>query len=143
MDTKEKRWQRYLAQIKAFRLMDDDFMTKCFEDNTECVELMLKIILNKSDLKVIEAKTQVFILNLKNRSVRLDVLATDNEGQKYNIEIQRANSGAGFKRARYNSSMIDINMLQKKSGLRQPTGNLYYIHHRTRCYRQRPALIQN
>ena len=113
MDTKEKRWQRYLAQIKAFRLMDDDFMTKCFEDNTECVELMLKIILNKSDLKVIEAKTQVFILNLKNRSVRLDVLATDNEGQKYNIEIQRANSGAGFKRARYNSSMIDINMLQK------------------------------
>ena len=113
MDTKEKRWQRYLAQIKAFRLMDDDFMTKCFEDNTECVELMLKIILNKPDLKVIEAKTQVFILNLKNRSVRLDVLATDNEGQKYNIEIQRANSGAGFKRARYNSSMIDINMLQK------------------------------
>ncbi len=113
MDTKEKRWQRYLVQIKAFRLMDDDFMTKCFEDNTECVELMLKIILNKSDLKVIEAKTQVFILNLKNRSVRLDVLATDNEGQKYNIEIQRANSGAGFKRARYNSSMIDINMLQK------------------------------
>ena len=143
MDTKEKRWQRYLAQIKAFRLMDDDFMTKCFEDNTECVELMLKIILNKPDLKVIEAKTQVFILNLKNRSVRLDVLATDNEGQKYNIEIQRANSGAGFKRARYNSSMIDINMLQKKSGLRQPTGNLYYIHHRTRCYRQGPALIQN
>ncbi len=61
MDTKEKCWQRYLVQIKAFRLMDDDFMTKCFEDNTECVELMLKIILNKSDLKVIEAKTQVFI----------------------------------------------------------------------------------
>ena len=115
MDTKEKRWQRYLAQIKAFRLMDDDFMTKCFEDNTECVELMLKIILNKSDLKVIEAKTQVFILNLKNRSVRLDVLATDNEGQKYNIEIQRANSGAGFKRARYNSSMIDASQLLKGS----------------------------
>ena len=110
MDTKEKRWQRYLAQIKAFRLMDDDFMTKCFEDKTECVELMLKIILNKSDLKVIEAKTQVFILNLKNRSVRLDVLATDNEGQKYNIEIQRANSG--FKRAIFNSIMIDIIMLQ-------------------------------
>lgn len=51
--------------------------------------------------------------NLLNRSVRLDVLATDSTGKKYNIEIQRADKGAGAKRARYNSSMMDTNLLQK------------------------------
>ena len=64
-------------------------------------------------MQVIEAKTQVFVLNLKNRSVKLDVLASDGTGCKYNIEIQRENSGAGYKRARYHSSMVDVEMLQK------------------------------
>ena len=100
MNEYEERQQRFLEKLKAFRLMDDDFMTKCFEDNIECVELLLRIILNKPDLQVIEAKTQVFVLNLKNRSVKLDVLASDGTGCKYNIEIQRENSGAGYKRAK-------------------------------------------
>lgn len=113
MNEYEERQQRFLEKLKAFRLMDDDFMTKCFEDNIECVELLLRIILNKPDLQVIEAKTQVFVLNLKNRSVKLDVLASDGTGCKYNIEIQRENSGAGYKRARYHSSMVDVEMLQK------------------------------
>ena len=109
----EERQQRFLEKLKAFRLMDDDFMTKCFEDNIECVELLLRIILDKSDLQVIEAKTQVFMINLKNRSVKLDVLAADSIGRKYNIEIQQENKGAGYKRARYHSSMVDVDMLQK------------------------------
>ena len=32
--------------------MDDEFMTKCFEDNAECTELVLRIIMDKDDLKV-------------------------------------------------------------------------------------------
>ena len=39
MNEYEERQQRFLEKLKAFRLMDDDFMTKCFEDNIECVEL--------------------------------------------------------------------------------------------------------
>ena len=34
-------------------------------------------------------------------------------GHKFNIEIQRADKGAGRKRARYNSSMMDANLLEK------------------------------
>jgi len=110
---KQQRQQKYQEKIKAFRLMDDEFMTKCFENNIECVELVLGIILGRQDLQVIEVKTQVFVENLSNRSVRLDVLAEDGSGRKYNIEIQRAKKGAGYKRARYNSSMMDLNLLQK------------------------------
>ncbi len=93
--------------------MDDDFLTKCFEGNTECIELVLRIVLNMPDLNVLDVRTQVFVENLLNRSVRLDVLATDSTGRKFNIEIQRADKGAGRKRARYNSSMMDANLLKR------------------------------
>ncbi len=40
-----------------------------------------------------------------------NIYATDSQGKKYNIEIQRAEKGAGAKRARYNSSLIDSDIL--------------------------------
>lgn len=109
----EQRHKEDLQRLRGFRLLDDDFMTKCFEGNPESIELVLQIVLDKQELKVIDVRTQVFVENLLNRSVRLDVLATDSTGKKYNIEVQRADKGAGKKRARYNSSMLDANVLKK------------------------------
>lgn len=111
MEQINKRHEEILQRIRGFRLMDDDFMTKCFEDSPECTELVLHIVLNKPDLKVQEVKVQYTIKNLQGRSVRLDIYATDGSGKKYNIEIQRADKGAGRKRARYNSSLMDTNTL--------------------------------
>ena len=74
---------------------------------------MLQIVLEIPDLEIVDVRTQVFVENLLKRSVRLDVLATDSAGKKINVEIQRADRGAGRKRARYNSSMMDANLLQK------------------------------
>ena len=93
--------------------MDDDFMTKCFEGDPQYIQFVLRIILNKPDLVVVDVRTQVFMENLLNRSVRLDILATDSTGKKFNIEIQRSDKGAGRKRARFNSSMMDVTLLQK------------------------------
>ncbi len=112
-ETMDRKHQEDLQRLRGFRLLDDDFLTKCFEGNTECIELVLQIVLDKPDLKVVDVRTQVFVENLLNRSVRLDVLATDSAGRKFNIEIQRADKGAGRKRARYNSSMMDANLLEK------------------------------
>lgn len=67
----------------------------------------------KPDLEVLDVHTQVFVENLLNRSVRLDILATDSTGAKFNVEVQRSDKGAGRKRARYNSSMMDANLLKK------------------------------
>lgn len=105
--------QEDLQRLRNFRLLDDDFFTKCFEGDIACIQLVLRIVLEKNDLEVIEVRTQVFVENLLNHSVRLDVLASDRLGRKYNIEIQRADRGAGRKRARYNSSMMDANLLRK------------------------------
>lgn len=76
-----KKHEEDLERLKGFRLLDDDFLTKCFEGKTDCIELVLKIILEKPELKVLDAHTQVFVENLLNRSVRFDVLATDNSGK--------------------------------------------------------------
>lgn len=108
--TNEKQ-KELLEKIKEFRLFDDDFMSKVFENNYECIELLLHIIMEMPDLKVTEARTQYSIKNLLGRSVRLDIDAVDTVGKKYNIEVQRADKGAGVKRARYNSSVIDANSL--------------------------------
>ena len=103
-----------LALIANFRLMDDDFMSKCLENAPECIELMLRIILGKKDLKVVRSQTEYPIKSLQGRGVRFDVFARDSKGREYDIEIQRANDGAEPKRARYNSALMDANAL--KSG---------------------------
>ena len=104
----------YLAEIERFRLMDDDFMSKCLENAPECIELMLQIILGKKDLKVIKSQTEYPIKSLQGRGVRFDVFARDSKGREYDIEIQRADKGAEPRRARYNSALMDANAL--KSG---------------------------
>ena len=55
----------YLAEIERFRLMDDDFMSKCLENAPECIELILQIILDKKDLKVVKSQTEYPIKNLQ------------------------------------------------------------------------------
>ena len=109
----DQRHQEDLQRLRGFRLLDDDFLTKCFEGDTKYIQLVLRIVLGMPDLEVVDVRTQVFVENLLNRSVRLDVLATDSTGRKINVEIQRSDKGAGRKRARYNSSMMDANLLQK------------------------------
>ena len=111
MENSQKMKQEMLQKLKAFCLFDDDFMSKVFEDNYECIELILHIIMDKPDLKVQIAQIQYSIKNLEGRSVRLDIHAIDTIGKKYNIEVQREDKGASPKRARYNSSVIDTKSL--------------------------------
>ena len=102
----------YLELIENFRLMDDTFMSKCLENAPECIELMLRIIIGKKDLKVVKSQTEYPIKSLQGRGVRFDVFARDSEGKEYDIEIQRADKGAEPRRARYNSALMDANALK-------------------------------
>ena len=114
---KDSETEKMLQRIKKFRLLDDDFMIVCFENNIEATELVLIIILEKPDIIVKTVQTQYTMKNIKGRSVRLDIYATDADNKKYNIEIQRADKGAGAKRARYNSSLIDSNIIPAGSDI--------------------------
>lgn len=101
-----------LERIKSFRLMDDVFMTKCFEGDLECTELVLRIIMERPDLKVQSVKVQSLYKNLQGRSLTLDIDATDSTGRRFDIEVQRADGGASPRRARYHVSVMDANTLR-------------------------------
>ena len=108
MDEKQlAKRQKMLERIKDFTLMDDDFMTRFFDGDNECTQFVLRTILGRDDLTVTKAVAQKVVKSLKSRSVRLDVYAVDSEQKPYDIEIQRADEGAGARRARYNSAMMD------------------------------------
>ena len=44
----EKKHEEDLQRLRGFRLLDDDFMSKVFED-TECAEFLLQIILKRKN----------------------------------------------------------------------------------------------
>ena len=104
---------KYYDEIQNFRFIDDVFFNWCFSRNITGTQYILRIILDKPDLIVREARSQVNLENLYGHSVRLDVLATDSTGKLYDIEIQRSNDGAVPQRARYISAMLDRRNLDK------------------------------
>lgn len=109
---REQQHQEDLQRIRGFRLIDDDFMNACLEDNIEGVELILRIVLDRPDISVKKVKTQKVMKNLLGRDIWLDIDACDASGKEYDIEVQRADKGADRKRARYHSSILDAHLLR-------------------------------
>ncbi len=100
-------------RLQKLRLLDDDFMKLVFNNNLEATELLLNTIFNRNDMKVIEVNVQKEIKNPNGRSVILDIYAVDNNNKHYDIEIQKDTKGSNSKRARFNSSMLDMKLLTK------------------------------
>ena len=109
---KERLHQEDLQRIRGFRLIDDDFLNACFDNYIEGTELLLRIILNRDDITVKSVRTQKVMKNLLGRDIWLDIDAVDSENKELDIEVQRADRGAGWKRARYHSSILDAHLLR-------------------------------
>ena len=103
-----------IRRVMGFRLLDDDSMKVVFDDCKPAASLVLRVILNKPDFVVDRVRAEVSVFNFGRRSIRVDVLANEN-GKVYNIEIQRADSGASPKRARYHGSLLDAGELKKRA----------------------------
>lgn len=109
---KERERQEDLQRLREFRPIDDDFMRCLFKDNVPLAELVLRIITDKQDLIITDCRTQKDMKRLAGaRSICLDAYGTDSENKKYDLEIQRAEKGALPHRARYHSSVMDIENL--------------------------------
>lgn len=102
----------YLSCISKMCLFDDVLMSACFSD-PGCAEYLIQVILGRPDLKVNEVHTQHEIKNLTGRSVRLDICATDKNGKRYDVEVQKEDDGAIPERARYHAAMMDFTGLEK------------------------------
>ncbi len=76
-------------------------------DDKECAELLIRKILDDQSLSVVSVTAQKEMKNLNGRSIRLDIHAIDSNGKAYDIEVERSDSRATPKRARYNASIMD------------------------------------
>ena len=85
---KEREHEEDLLRLREFRPIDDNFMRCLFKDNVPLAEFVLRII-----------------------TICLDAYGTDSNGKKYDLEIQREDKGADPRRARYHSSVMDIENL--------------------------------
>ena len=115
-----------MERIKNLRLIDDELMTVVFSGDKKATELLIRILLNRNDLRVTKSMTQEQKHNLFGRSVTLDIVAEDIFKTEYNIEIQRADKGAGAKRIRYHQAMLDSHTLKKQEDF-EKLPNLYII----------------
>ena len=93
-------------------LMDDVFFQKVAEDEAVCEEI-LRIILQKPDLKVIEAQTQRYLRNVGAHSVILDLICQDGDGAQINVEVQKSDDDDHVKRTRFNISNMDTTFTEK------------------------------
>ena len=108
----EREHQEDLAKLRGLRPIDDDFMRCIFRDNIPLAQLVLRILTGKDDLEITKLETQKDMKRLVGaRSICLDAYGTDTQGKKYDLEVQRADHGAGKHRARYHSSSMDIENL--------------------------------
>ena len=103
--------EKYLDRIAALRLIDDEFFSEALDGKIAAVQVLVDTILERTDLKVISAKSQVTYKSAAGRSIRLDIRAETAGGEVVDIEIQRADQGAGARRARFYGSMIDRTLL--------------------------------
>lgn len=99
--------------IAELTLMDDIFMNKVFDNDIGRTALLLRIILKNDKIKVIKATTQQKLKNLLGHDLQLDILAQNENGTLFNVEIQNQSSGAAARRARYHLSLLDSLSLPK------------------------------
>ena len=107
--------------VDNMTLFDDDLMSMVFDANIPATELILKIILKADDIKVVNVAGQKELKNpvVGGRNIRLDILAKDGQGELFNVEVQRKNTGADERRARFHSSMVDSRMLKRKQKFKE------------------------
>lgn len=105
--------EKDLLAIAEFRMFDDTFMSAVFDGQINETELLLRVVLGREDIQVKSCEAQFYISNIYGREARLDILARDQSGKAYNVEVQRVLSGASVQRARFNSAMVDVMLLKK------------------------------
>ena len=96
--------------INSLNLMDDTFFAAVMEDVDVCT-YVLRIITGIKSLRVISSKAQYQIRNLVSHSVILDIIAEDDKGRVYNIEVQKSDRDHHPKRIRYYQANVDISFL--------------------------------
>ena len=89
-----ERYQTFRQVVDDITLMNNRFMNKVFDGNIPATQRMLRVILKNDKIKVRKVSVQQWLQNLYGHSAQLDILAEDENGAQFNVEIQRSDEGA-------------------------------------------------
>ena len=121
--TREER----LAFARSMNLFSTPFMREVFKDK-KATEYVLRILTGKPNLTVQENLTEYRISKLDTRDAVLDVIAVDQDGVFYHIELQLASSDNHIRRVRFYSAMVDSELLEKGTKYNDlPNTYIFYI----------------
>jgi predicted transposase/invertase (TIGR01784 family) len=121
--TREER----IAFARSMNLFSTPFMREVFKDDG-ATQYVLRILTGKRDLKIVQNLTEYRISKLDTRDAVLDVIAVDEEGTQYHIEIQLADNDDHILRVRFYSAMVDSELLEKGTKYKDlPNTFIFYI----------------
>ena len=106
-----ERYQTFRQVVDDITLMNNRFMNKVFDGNIPATQRMLRVILKNDKIKVRKVSVQQWLQNLYGHSAQLDILAEDEHGAQFNVEIQRNDEGASVQRARFYCGALDMHFL--------------------------------
>ena len=106
-----ERYQTFRQVVDDITLMNNRFMNKVFDGNIPATQRMLRVILKNDKIKVRKVSVQQWLQNLYGHSAQLDILAEDENGAQFNVEIQRSDEGASVQRARFYCGALDMHFL--------------------------------
>ena len=100
--------QEYLEFVKALRPIDDIFMKVIFNDQ-HCIELLFHIIFEE-DISITKWHIQDEYRNLHGRTVIMDIVASTENGNIIDVEMERSLKNASPLRARFHASILDSSL---------------------------------
>ncbi len=112
--------------ISGLRPIDDTFMQKLVEDVGFCEEI-LQTILQMPDLIVLEVTPQRSLHNIDSRSVTVDVLCENSQGEQFSIEVQKSDNDDHQRRVRYNGACVQTIKFPKNTSFNE-LFNLYMVY---------------
>ena len=98
---------------RQLNIIDDTWFQKMAEDAGFCEE-MISAILGET-VKVLNVVQQDTVKNLQGRSVILDVLCEMEDGSVCVVEVEKSRKHNHFKRVRYNTSCVTVNITETGS----------------------------
>lgn len=114
-DKGEELQQEELQRLRGLRLIDGVLLSACLDGNAEGAELMLSIILGKPDIHVTSVKAQPQAESTSVCDVVLAIVADDDAGKDYRIEVRKVDDDTDERGARLHSASLDA----RSSGMGQ------------------------
>lgn len=116
-----------MEKVKQLTLFDNSLLSVVFR-NKEACEHLIQVLMGNKSLRIVEQRTQSEIPQLISHDACLDVLAEDDTGRMYEIEIQRKKEDAPARRLRFYAALLDSESLNKGVSYKNlPETYIFYI----------------